>query len=179
MPSFLTGWQRTTGGKRRSVSMLEKKRTTPETLRLSAQGHHPSTGSVWRFHMVIISSTSIPVWSKETAIYCSETDNQSSSVNAQNTSPKHENKQTILICALHEAGRVWTERESYTLACITMVERFMQVRLWVSLQHLRHGTCGVFQVLSVRKNEWLKRCCFLWRVMSKDKLYEKLKKKKV
>lgn len=72
MPSFLTGWQRTTGGKRRSVSMLEKKRMTPETLRLSAQGHHPSTGSVWCFHLVIISSTSIPVWSREMAIYCSD-----------------------------------------------------------------------------------------------------------
>lgn len=83
--------------------------------------------------------------------------------------PKHENKQTILICALHEAWRAWTEKEGYTVACITMVERFVQ--------HLRHGTCGAFQVLSGRKNGWLKRCCFLWRVMSKDKLYEKLRKK--
>lgn len=45
------------------------------------------------------------------------------------------------------------EREIYSMACIIMVENFMQVHLWMYQQQLQHGNCGVLHVLSLERNE--------------------------
>lgn len=131
-----------------------------------------STGSVWRFHLVIISSTIIPVWSKETAIYCW---NWSPSILKTLLRNMKINKPSWFVhFTKHDVrghrGRVtlWHALPWWKDSCRTNFGSHCSIS---------DSTCGVFQVLSVRKNEWLQWCCSLWRVMSKDKLYEKLKKR--